>query len=247
MSLWGNGTSSKEDRPKWLKGQFAPEDCYMTARGWVYRWPKTGVEEVIAAINSTKDTLMGQASLASLAWGTNGENSYKNGVLQTLYVSFNEKVVVNTGIVASFAITGGGAVTATYIPSVSGTITTLTTSNTVTGASTKFKSELKVNDILYTSATTPVKIGVIAAIFSDTSLALFSNAASAVTAAVYLKSENKLKFTFTPSAVGAISVGVTTMANIGNIRSADAPGTAAEVAGWTAAVNTKLGSKTIVA
>ena len=240
MPLWGNGTKGKEDKPKWLKGQYSAENCYITNKGWIYRWPD-GHEEVIAAINYSH-TLFGGSSVTSLAWATT--NKYANNAVQTLYVSFNEKVIVS-GNAPTIAIVGGGTPTATYIPpTITGTVTTATTSNVVTGVGTKFKSELKVNDYIYNASGT--KVGQIASIQSDLVATLVSNAAAAISAAAYLKSENKLTFTFTPTATGAISVVTTNFATNGaNIKSYDDL-SAIDVTLWTAAVNTKLGSKTIV-
>jgi hypothetical protein len=64
-----------------------------------------------------------------------------------------------------------------------GTITALTTSATIAGVDTTFLAQVRVGDILKT--TTGVRIGIVAAIASDTSLTLTANAATAVSAAGY--------------------------------------------------------------
>jgi len=241
MSLWGNGTKGKEDKPKWLTGQYSPENCYITKKGWVYRWPD-GHEEVIAAINYNHTAFNG-SNVSSLAWVAS--NTYKNNAAQTVYVSFNEKVIVS-GLAPTFAIVGGGTPTATYsAPTITGTVTTVTTSNVVTGSGTKFKTELKVGDYIYNAS--GAKVGFVASIQSDIVATLTANALAAITAAAYLKSENKLAFTFTPTATGAISIAATAFAtNSANIKSFDDL-SAIDTTSWTAAVNTKLGSKTIIA
>lgn len=64
-----------------------------------------------------------------------------------------------------------------------GTITALTTSNTITGVDTTFTSQVRVGDTIKTSA--GVVIGTVSVISTDTSLTLAANAAVAVSAAGY--------------------------------------------------------------
>lgn len=62
--------------------------------------------------------------------------------------------------------------------SLTGTFTSTTSSNEVTGVSTKFKTELAVGDVIYTSSKTV--LGTVASITSDTKLTLTSKALSAL-------------------------------------------------------------------
>lgn len=64
-----------------------------------------------------------------------------------------------------------------------GTITALTTSNTITGVDTTFTSQVRVGDIIKTSA--GAVIGTVSVISTDTSLTLEANAAVAVSSAGY--------------------------------------------------------------
>jgi prepilin-type processing-associated H-X9-DG protein len=68
------------------------------------------------------------------------------------------------------------------VPSLTGTITTLTTSATVTGVGTSFTTQLSTGILIYSGATL---LGTVQSVVNDTSLTLTGNAAAAVTAAAF--------------------------------------------------------------
>lgn len=74
--------------------------------------------------------------------------------------------------------------------SITGTITATTSSNEVTGESTKFKTDLAVGNVLYDSE--KKIIGTVVAITSDTKLTLASKAMTAVSAASVTKRDDKV-------------------------------------------------------
>ncbi len=192
----------------------------------------------IASIQS--DTVL---TLVADAAGNHSGTVYGYHPVQTVYVDYNEKVFVY-GSAPTFATVGGGAATATYIPrTIAGTITTTTTSTSVVGSSTKFKTDLIVNDIIVNS--TGTIIGIIASIQSDTAATLKSVAAVSATGESYNKSDYKLRFDFLPTLSTPVTIAATTFATNGtSLFNAD-DGANADVT-WTAAINTALGSLTIV-
>ena len=86
---------------------------------------------------------------------------------------------------------------------VTGTVTSTTSSNELTGVSTHFKTDLKVGDVLYTSD--KALIGTVAAITSDTKLTLVSRATVAVQAAI-TKRDDKV---WTATLAGGVDGNVT--------------------------------------
>lgn len=87
---------------------------------------------------------------------------------------------------------------------VTGTVTSTTSSNELTGVSTTFKTDLKVGDVLYTSAKT--LIGTVAAITSDTKLTLVSRASVAVQSTAITKRDDKV---WTTTLAGGVDGNVT--------------------------------------
>lgn len=86
-----------------------------------------------------------------------------------------------------------------------GTITSTTSSNELTGSLTKFKTELKVGDALYTSG--KALIGTVASITSDTKLTLVSRAAVAVHANITKRDDKVWTATLAGGVDGEVTEG----------------------------------------
>ena len=89
MSSWG-ATDADEAKPKFLTTA-KKSDTYATPKGWVYRDPNTGLEEVLVAIGG----LSGKINLADITQVEFITDSLINGSRTiTVDVTFNEAVVV---------------------------------------------------------------------------------------------------------------------------------------------------------
>ena len=89
MSSWG-ATDADEAKPKFLTTA-KKSDTYATPKGWVYRDPNTGLEEVIVAIGG----LSGKMNLADITAVEFITDSLINGSRTiTVDVTFNEAVTV---------------------------------------------------------------------------------------------------------------------------------------------------------
>ena len=89
MSSWG-ATDADEAKPKFLTTA-KKSDTYATQKGWVYRDPNTGLEEVLVAIGG----LSGKINLADITQVEFITDSLINGSRTiTVDVTFNEAVVV---------------------------------------------------------------------------------------------------------------------------------------------------------
>ena len=89
MSSWG-ATDADEAKPKFLTTA-KKSDTYATPKGWVYRDPNTGLEEVLVAIGG----LSGKINLADVTQVEFITDSLINGSRTiTVDVTFNEAVVV---------------------------------------------------------------------------------------------------------------------------------------------------------
>ena len=89
MSSWG-ANDADEAKPKFLTTA-EKKDCYATPKGWVYKNPNTGLEEVIVALGALAGKLnAGDVTAVTFVTDTLAEGS----VTITVDVVFNEKVVV---------------------------------------------------------------------------------------------------------------------------------------------------------
>ena len=87
MSSWG-ATDADEAKPKFLTTA-KKSDTYATPKGWVYRDPNTGLEEVLVAIGG----LSGKINLADIQLITESFTyrhvRNKGGTLPLYFKSFN--------------------------------------------------------------------------------------------------------------------------------------------------------------
>lgn len=96
MALWGISTSD-ESKPKYLTAA-QKENTFADARGWVYRDPNTGLEEVLVAVGG----LSGIATRTGLAAPTISSIKFVTSALAagdtvvTVDVIYNEGVTVTT-------------------------------------------------------------------------------------------------------------------------------------------------------
>lgn len=102
-------------KPKFLKlgGRFTPENCYATARGWVYKH-RNGKEELLIAISNLSTKITG-AQITEVFF----DNSiYSPTGTAGIVVVFTEKVTVTSGA-ATISVTTGlgspGPFTFTYV------------------------------------------------------------------------------------------------------------------------------------
>ena len=111
MSSWG-ATDADEAKPKFLTTA-QKRDTYATSKGWVYKDPNTGLEEVLVAIGELSGAAkLNIADITSVVFGTTSFSAAAGGNIDVTVV-FNEKVTVDTsGGTPTLAITndqtGGG-------------------------------------------------------------------------------------------------------------------------------------------
>ena len=111
MSSWG-ATDADEAKPKFLTAA-QKRDTYATSKGWVYKDPNTGLEEVLVAIGELSGAAkLNIADITSVLFTTTSFSAAAGGNID-VQVVFNEKVTVDTsGGTPTLAITndqaGGG-------------------------------------------------------------------------------------------------------------------------------------------
>ena len=89
MSSWG-ANDTDEAKPKFLTTA-EKKDCYATPKGWVYKNPSTGLEEVIVALGALTGKL-NSADVTAVTFVT--DTLAEGSVTITVDVVFNEKVTV---------------------------------------------------------------------------------------------------------------------------------------------------------
>lgn len=119
MSSWG-ATDADEAKPKFLTAD-QKTNTFADSRGWVYRDPNTGLEEVLVAIGELSGAdKLNIADITSVVFTTTSFSEADGGNID-IAVAFNEKVTVNT--------TGGTpTITVTNDQAGSGTDATFTAS-----------------------------------------------------------------------------------------------------------------------
>ena len=111
MSSWG-ATDSDEAKPKWLTAA-QKRDTYATSKGWIYKDPNTGLEEVIVAIGELSSAAkLNIADITSVVFATTSFSEAAGGNIDVTVV-YNEKITVDTSggtptIVITNDQTGGG-------------------------------------------------------------------------------------------------------------------------------------------
>lgn len=114
MASWG-ATDANEAKPKWLTAA-QKTDTFADSRGWVYRDPNTGLEEVLVAIgNLSAATKLNIADVTAVNFTTTSFSEAAGGNID-IAVSFNEKITV----------TGSPTITVTNDQAGSGTDATFT-------------------------------------------------------------------------------------------------------------------------
>jgi len=94
MSSWG-ATDSDEAKPKWLTAA-QKRDTYATSKGWIYKDPNTGLEEVIVAIGELSSAAkLNIADITSVVFATTSFSEAAGGNIDVTVV-YNEKVTVDT-------------------------------------------------------------------------------------------------------------------------------------------------------
>lgn len=120
MSSWG-ATDADEAKPKFLTAA-QKRDTYATSKGWVYKDPNTGLEEVLVAIGELSGAAkLNIADVTSVVFATTSFSEAAGGNIDVTVV-YNEKITVDTsGGTPSITLTndqaGGGTaatVTANY-------------------------------------------------------------------------------------------------------------------------------------
>ena len=119
MSSWG-ATDADEAKPKWLTAA-QKRDTYATSKGWVYKDPNTGLEEVIVAIGELSGAAkLNIADITSVVFKTTSFSAAAGGNIDVTVV-YNEKVTVDTsGGTPTITITNdqtGGGTDATFAAS----------------------------------------------------------------------------------------------------------------------------------
>ena len=114
MSSWG-ATDADEAKPKWLTAA-QKRDTYATSKGWIYKDPNTGLEEVIVAIgNLSSAAKLNIADVTSVVFATTSFGEAAGGNID-ITVVYNEKITV----------TGTPTITVTNSQAGSGTDATFT-------------------------------------------------------------------------------------------------------------------------
>jgi hypothetical protein len=94
MSSWG-ATDADEAKPKFLTTA-QKRDTYATSKGWVYKDPNTGLEEVLVAIGELSSAAkLNIADITSVLFATTSFSEAAGGNIDVTVV-FNEKVTVDT-------------------------------------------------------------------------------------------------------------------------------------------------------
>src|SRR5210317_2101341 len=92
MSSWG-ATDANEAKPKWLTAA-QKRDTFADSRGWVYRDPNTGLEEVLVAIGQLSgSTKLNIADITSVIFKSTAYSHAAGGNIDVTVV-YNEKVTV---------------------------------------------------------------------------------------------------------------------------------------------------------
>ena len=114
MSSWG-ATDADEAKPKWLTAA-QKRDTYATSKGWIYKDPNTGLEEVIVAIGGLSSAAkLNIADVTSVVFATTSFGEAAGGNID-ITVVYNEKITV----------TGTPTITVTNSQAGSGTDATFT-------------------------------------------------------------------------------------------------------------------------
>jgi hypothetical protein len=114
MASWG-ATDANEAKPKWLTAA-QKTDTFADSRGWVYRDPNTGLEEVLVAIGKLSAAAkLNIADVTAVNFTTTSLSEGAGGNID-IAVSFNEKITV----------TGSPTITVTNSQAGSGTDATFT-------------------------------------------------------------------------------------------------------------------------
>lgn len=114
MSSWG-ATDADEAKPKWLTAA-QKRDTYATSKGWIYKDPNTGLEEVIVAIGELSSAAkLNIADVTSVVFATTSFSEAAGGNID-ITVVYNEKITV----------TGSPTITVTNDQAGSGTDATFT-------------------------------------------------------------------------------------------------------------------------
>lgn len=116
MSSWG-ATDANEAKPKWLTAA-QKRDTYATTKGWVYKDPNTGLEEVLVAIGQLSAAAkLNEADITSVVFATTSYGNAAGGNIDVTVV-YNEIVTVDTsGGTPSITVTNdqaGGGTAATF-------------------------------------------------------------------------------------------------------------------------------------
>ena len=116
MSSWG-ATDADEAKPKFLTTA-QKRDTYATSKGWVYKDPNTGLEEVIVAIGELSGAAkLNIADITSVVFATTSFSAAAGGNIDVTVV-YNEKITVDTtGGTPTITITNdqtGGGTDATF-------------------------------------------------------------------------------------------------------------------------------------
>ena len=108
MSSWG-ATDADEAKPKFLTTA-QKRDTYATSKGWIYKDPNTGLEEVIVAIGELSSAAkLNIADITSVVFATTSFSEAAGGNIDVTVV-YNEKVTVDTtGGTPSITITNDQA------------------------------------------------------------------------------------------------------------------------------------------
>ena len=94
MSSWG-ATDADEAKPKFLTTA-QKRDTYATSKGWVYKDPNTGLQEVLVAIGELSSAAkLNIADITSVLFATTSFSEAAGGNIDVTVV-FNEKVTVDT-------------------------------------------------------------------------------------------------------------------------------------------------------
>ena len=94
MSSWG-ATDANEAKPKWLTAA-QKTDTFADSRGWVYRDPNTGLEEVLVAVGQLSAAAkLNIADVTAVNFTTTSFGEAAGGNID-IAVSFNEKITVDT-------------------------------------------------------------------------------------------------------------------------------------------------------
>ena len=94
MSSWG-ATDADEAKPKFLTAD-EKTNTFATSKGWVYRNPNTGLEEVLVAIGELSGAAkLNIADVTSVVFTTTSFSEAAGGDID-IAVSFNERITVDT-------------------------------------------------------------------------------------------------------------------------------------------------------